>query len=176
MTRVATEARARSTAQWITERTGDPRGRYRPPRGRGLKRKLSRRARKSVASRYYQLLSGHSAIGPYLRDKIRKTDDDRCWWCGGGKKQTRHHLFTECRAWCPQISRLWRDIGKADGWKRPRAPSVKWLWKERSTEAVLVISGNTRVGCISTRREPQEEECDREGSGGGGRTGGAGPP
>ena len=53
MTRVATEARARSTAQWITERTEDPRGRYRPPRGRALKRKLFRRARKSVASRYY---------------------------------------------------------------------------------------------------------------------------
>ena len=56
--------------------------------------------------RYYQLLSGHAAIGPYLKDKIRRTDDDRCWWCAGGKQQTRHHLFTECRAWLPQIRRL----------------------------------------------------------------------
>ena len=23
-----------------------------------------------------------AAIGPYLKDKIRKTDDDRCWWYG----------------------------------------------------------------------------------------------
>ena len=107
---------------------------YRPPQGGGVGRRLPRRARKSVASRYYQLLSGHAAIGPYPRDKIRKTDDDRCW-CREGKKQTRHHLFTGCRAWRLQISRLWKDIGKAHGWKHPRAPSVKWLWKEKSTEA-----------------------------------------
>ena len=82
---------------------------------------------KHIASRYYQLLSGHSAIGPYIKDKIRKTDDDRCWWCGGGKKQTRHHLFTECGAWMPQIRKLWKDVGKARGWKYPRAPSGRWL-------------------------------------------------
>ena len=47
-------------------------------------------------------------------------------------------------------------------WKDPRAPSVK-LWKEKATEAVLVFLRNTRVGCISTRRKPPEEEYDGEG-------------
>ena len=53
---------------------------YRTPSGKGVKQKRLRRARKSVASRYYQLMSGHAAvaIGPYLRDKIRKTKADRC--------------------------------------------------------------------------------------------------
>ena len=44
---------------------------------RGLGGKLLRQAPKLVASLYYQLLSGHAAIGPYLKAKIRKTDDDR---------------------------------------------------------------------------------------------------
>ena len=77
-----------------------------PPPGKDVRRKQLRRARKSVSGRYFQLMSGHAAIGPYLKDKIKKADDDKCWWCGGGKQQARHHLFTECRAWRPQIRRL----------------------------------------------------------------------
>ena len=111
------------------------------PLGGGLGRRHLRRTPKSIAGRYYQLLSSHAAIGPYLKDKIRKTDDDHCWWCEGGKRQTRHHLFTECRAWIPQTRRLWRDIGKAHGWKHPKAPSGKWLWMETSTEAGLAFWG-----------------------------------
>ena len=59
--------------------------------------------------------------------------------------QTRHHLFTVCRAWHTQISRLWKEIRKACGWNHPRAPSVRWLWKEKATEAVLEFLGSTRV-------------------------------
>ena len=127
--------------------------------------KVDRRTRKSIAGRFYQLMSGDAAIGPYLKDKIHKTDDDRCWWCGGGKQQTCHHLFTECRAWPPQVRRLWKDIGKACRWKHPRAPSVKWLWKKKATEAVLVFLRDTRVGCISTGREPPEKKRGGEGGG-----------
>ena len=98
----------------------------------------------------------------------------------GGKQQTRHHLFTECRAWLPQIRKLWKEIGKAHGWEHPRAPSGKWLWKEKSTEAVLVFLKSTRVGCISTRRqlpEEGEENLGEEGGGGdAGEDGGPGPP
>ena len=64
---------------------------------------------------------------PLLKDKLGKTDNDRCWWCGGGKQQARHQIFTECRAWLPQIRKLWKDIGRAHGWEHPRGPSVKRL-------------------------------------------------
>ena len=157
-------------------------------------RRLLRSTPKSIAGRYYQLLSGHAAIGSCLKDKIRKTEDDRCWWCGGGERQTRHHLFTECRAWMPQIRRLWKDIGKAHGWKHPRAPSDKysiysrgtsqrcndlysgkWLWKEKFTEAVLAFLGSTKIGCISARRTPPEE-VDGADMGDEGEEGGPGPP
>ena len=80
MTRVATEARSRRTKQWILEHLGDPRRKYRPPLGKGVKRRLLRRTPKRITGRYYQLLSGHvhAAIRPYLKDKIHKVDDDRC--------------------------------------------------------------------------------------------------
>ena len=81
----------------------------------------------------------------------------------GGKKQTRHHRFTERRAWRPQITRLWRDIGKACEWNHPRAPLVKWLWKEKATEAVLRFLRDTKVGYVSTRGKPPKE-CDGDGA------------
>ena len=74
-----------------------------------------RRTRKSVAGRYYQLLSGDAAIGPYPQDKIHKIYGDRCWWCESGEWQPRHHLFTGIAIWAPQARRLWKDIEKACG-------------------------------------------------------------
>ena len=160
MSRVATQNRTRRINQRISDHTGDPKRKYRVPPGAGVRRQLLRRTPKHIASRYYQLLSGHAAIGSYLKDKIRKIDNDSCWWCGGVKRQTRHHLFTECKAWMPQTRKLWKDIGRAHGWRHPRAPSGKWLWKEKSTEAVLTFLKSTRVGCINTKRVPPEEHVE----------------
>ena len=75
----------------------------------------------------------------------------------------------------PQIRKLRKDIGKAHGWKHPRAPSSKWLWREKSTEAVLAFLGSTRVGCISGRRAAPEE-VDGTDLGDEGEDGGPGPP
>ena len=102
MARVATENRSRTMTEWISSHTGDPRRDYRPPRGRGLRCRLLRRTPKSIAGRYYQLLSGHAAIGPYLKDEIRKTDDDRCWWCGGGKNRPTITFLQSARPGCPR--------------------------------------------------------------------------
>ena len=82
MTRVATENQSRRMSQWIAEHIGDPRRKYRIPPGKGVRRKLLRWVPKHVAGRYFQLLPGHAVIGPYLKDKMRKSDDDRCWSCG----------------------------------------------------------------------------------------------
>ena len=68
-------------------------------------------------------------------------------------------------------------MSEACGWKYPRAPSAKWLWEEKATEAGLGFLGGTSVGCISARREPPEEECDRDGlNGGEGEEGVPDPP
>ena len=81
--RLATEPRSRATAQWISEHV-QPERRYRSPAGPGLRRKAMRRVRKSLASRYYQLLSRHAAIRSFLQERITgplHLESGRCRWC-----------------------------------------------------------------------------------------------
>ena len=87
--RQATEAKSRGTKEWIEERTKQRRS-YIPPRKPGFRKEL-RNERKAVASKYYQLLTGHALIAPFLKDKLKKTDSDQCWWCETGEKQIRLH-------------------------------------------------------------------------------------
>ena len=35
-----------------------------------------------MVSRFFQLLSGHAAIGPYVKEKTGTIQSDECWWCG----------------------------------------------------------------------------------------------
>ena len=68
--------------------------------------------RKPLASCYYQPLTGHTAIGSFLHELITgpfRVETSECRWCCSGKREPRHHRFTECEAWRPQIRRLWRD-------------------------------------------------------------------
>jgi hypothetical protein len=117
MTRVATEARSKATTDWITEHVR-PGRRYRPPPGKGVRRTQLRRVKKTLAGRYYQLLSGHAETGTH-RHRFGRTDTPACWWCASGEPQSRHHLFTRCPAWRPQTRRLWKEVGEALGWKEP---------------------------------------------------------
>ena len=92
-------------------------------------------------------------------------------------QQTGYHLFTECRAWLPQTRRMRRTIGKANRWMHPRAPAIKWLWKEKSTEAVLGVLRDTRIGCINTRRAlPRKRLGDEMSRSGGEGKKGPAPP
>ena len=129
LSRRATERRSEDTSRWIREHVR-PERRYVPLGGSGFRRRAMRRVRKSVAQRCYQLLSGHAATGSFLRDRMtgpQRLETDECWWCNCGRRQSRHHLFTECRAWRPQIRKLWRRIGKDCGWEHPKAPALRWL-------------------------------------------------
>ena len=64
-----------------------------------------RRAPKAIASRFFQLASGHAMIAPFLKEKFKWVDSDLCWWCTKGR-QTREHLFKECPAWKGEIRQL----------------------------------------------------------------------
>ena len=88
MARAAAEARSRATAEWISSHVQAGR-RYRPPLGRGLRREVLRRTRKSLTNRYYQLLSEYAAIGTYVRDKIKGADTGGYWWCSSGEPPLR---------------------------------------------------------------------------------------
>ena len=87
-----------------------------------------RRARKGVASRFFQLLSGHAMIAPFLKEKWGWTDSDRCWWCDGGR-QSREH-FKECGAWKDEIKELWEKVGNISG-KRDSEKGIDRPFKER---------------------------------------------
>jgi len=67
------------------------------------------KASKAVASRFYQLRTGHALIGPYLK-KIGKSASDTCWWCDRGVKQSREHLFNSCKKWKSQQAILWAEV------------------------------------------------------------------
>ena len=68
MTRSATEARSRASAEWIASHVRSTR-RYRPLPGRILRRQHLHSTRKELAGRYYQSLSGYGSFGSYLKDK-----------------------------------------------------------------------------------------------------------
>ena len=181
LSRKASERRSGATAQWIRDHVR-PERRYLPPGGPGFRKRALRRVRKSAAQRYCQLLSGHAAISS-LHDRMtgpQQLGSHERWWCACGRRQSRHHLFTECRAWAPQIRELWQRVGRDCGSEHPRAPALRWLWKDDAVGAVVDSLESTRVGS----RVSAEMARARVGEGRGegvawgseGEGGGPGPP
>jgi hypothetical protein len=52
---------------------------------------------KRLASRFYQLKTGHCLTGQHLH-RMKSRPTPQCWWCTSGT-QTRDHLFKECAEW-----------------------------------------------------------------------------
>jgi len=71
---------------------------------------------KRLASRFYQIKTGHCLTGEYLHwAKDRPTP--QCWWCRY-QNQTREHLFKVCPEWKAQQKILWAEVWKETGkWK-----------------------------------------------------------
>ena len=110
-------------------------------------------------------------IAPFLKDWWGWIDTDSCWWCEKGR-QSRDHLFKECKTWEREIRELWSTVGKISGKRgskeemdgpfksrrgfgfhvrqaraRPSNTTFKELLSNsRYTEAVLEFLGKTRVG------------------------------
>ena len=132
------------------------------------------RTERSLATRYFQLASGHAMTAPFLRDKFKWVDSDQCWWCSSGR-QSREHLFKECRTWKNEIRELWKEVGdisndggSIEGGSQSRRKRRKGfgffaqenrirpgnctvgrlLGDSRFTEAVLKFLRNTKVGLI----------------------------
>ena len=41
---------------------------------------------KELATRFFQLASGHAMIAPFLKEKFGWVESDSCWWCSGGRQ------------------------------------------------------------------------------------------
>ena len=156
----------------VGENGGKKRGAFKgPDRRRGPRiREPLRRARKRTASIFYQMLSGHAMIAPFLKEKWGWIDTDQCWWCRGGR-QSRDHLFKECTTWKREIRELWNEVGRISGERgkegsgdphksrkgfgfqvrqaraRPSNTTVRELLSdEKYSRAVLEFLDKTRVG------------------------------
>ena len=121
--RRATEQRSRGTAQWVaspraTRAKAPSPGRFRfTPQGPTQGPKVPGWALLPADFRPY-----HNWI--FLAredDRPHRSESSECRWCGSGKRESRHHLFTECQAWSPQVRRLWKRVERTAS----EAPAVR---------------------------------------------------
>ena len=71
---------------------------------------------KKMASRFYQLKSGHALTGVYLKCTGNRPDG-HCWWCDPeniGTRQTRDHLFKHCYKWKDQPAVMWARVKEGE--------------------------------------------------------------
>jgi len=113
------------------------------------------KARKDIASRYYQLKTGRALTGMYLK-WIGSREDDTCRWCHRpGSTQTREHLFKTCTAWRRQQKVLWKEVRLQTRRGRDRFRIADLFADERCTEAILTFLETTDVG-----RQAREEDWE----------------
>jgi hypothetical protein len=103
-------------------------------------------ARKSVASRYLQLKSGHAVTGVHLL-RIGKVQDARCWWCSSSR-QTVEHVLLECRKWRRERATMIRKLSTKNitiG-ETPDQRNVRILFGDNATVDLLEFIEKTEVG------------------------------
>ena len=134
--------------QWAGDRTSK---KYRMPKSQKTDGAVAG-STKRLASRFYQIKTGHCLTGQYLNwTKSRSTP--QCWWCRY-RTQTRDHLFKECPEWKPQQKILWAEVKKETGKWKDRWKVRDLLADGRCSRAVLDFLATTDVG----KRVPGEED------------------
>jgi len=141
-------AEARQWAGGETSKTG-----YRMPKSQRPNGTVAG-STKRLASRYYQLKTGHARTGQYLHwAKVCPTA--QCWWCQC-PSQTRDHLFKVCPQWKMQQKILWAEVQKETGRWKSQWKIRDLLADERCGQAVLDFLSTTDVGGLV----PPLEESD----------------
>ena len=114
---------------------------------------------KRLASRFYQLKTGHCRTGEYLY-WTKSCSTAQCWWrkC---PRQTRDHLLKRCPRCKSEQKTLWEEVWKEAGRGR-------WQWKahelfaeQRCSQAVLDFLSVTEVG-KTVPAEEREEDVESE--------------
>jgi len=127
--------------QWAGARTS--KAKYRLPKSQRPDGTVAG-STKRLASRFYQIKTGHCRTGQYLHwTKNRPTP--QCWWCRC-PAQTRDHLFKVCPEWKTQQKSLWAEVKKeTERWKS-RWTVRDLMADERCVQAVLDFLSSTDVG------------------------------
>ncbi|KAL1969928.1 hypothetical protein VTN77DRAFT_7438 [Rasamsonia byssochlamydoides] len=149
--RARTEAIRTHKRQWLIKllgcRTLDAQRAYRAQPG-WRQDPVAAAAPNKIASRYYQLKTGHAAIGTYLR-KILAQESEACRSCQAPKESVYHLLF-ECREWRKQREALYKALARAKVAVPTAAedhPEGRLLGDLRATKAILQFLADTTVGC-----------------------------
>jgi hypothetical protein len=102
---------------------------------------------RSLASCYYQLKTGHAAIGAHLYC-IKAKDSEACK-CRASS-ETIHHLLFKCRQWRGPRRELYRALMKA-GLQEPsmaeECPEGRLLDSSKATGPLLQFLAATAAGC-----------------------------
>jgi hypothetical protein len=145
---------------WLRRALEPPRGIYRPQKGWRLDPALAR-APKATAARFFQLKTGHAAIGPYLY-RIQARDSQACPGCGA-PRETLAHLLFECREWVRQRKAFMKALLRAGVPAPTRAeayPEARIFGDRRATAAVLGFLQQTTTGARD-RLEQAEAQARR---------------
>ncbi|KAL2005518.1 hypothetical protein VTN00DRAFT_2729 [Thermoascus crustaceus] len=134
-------------AQALARRSQGTQRAYRPQQG-WKQDPVAAAAPKKIASRYFQLKTGHATIGTYLK-RMQAQESEACRGCQAPKESIRHLLF-ECRQWRRQRGTLYQALDRA-GVARPTAaedhPEGRLLGDPKATKALLRFLADTTVGC-----------------------------
>ena len=119
------------------------------------------------ASRFYQLKTGHGAIGTFLC-RIGAIETAECWWCGSAE-QSVIHLYAKCRKWRVERRALRKNLKKA-GVKWQRRSEKRWLAQlladKHAVGPLLEFLNNTEVGNrggAAEREAEWQQRRDQEG-------------
>jgi hypothetical protein len=112
---------------------------------------------KSTAQIFYQLKVGHALIGPHLK-RIKKAEDDKCWWCTREVAQSREHLFKHCKQWRKPQNALWQAVKEASGRGKSNTSMKNLFGDRRCSEAVIQFLRSTEVGRRFRERGLEEDD------------------
>ena len=165
--RACTEARRRAVQDWARENAvqgSHRRGRaYKMPRGWALDRAAGK-APKRLASRYYQLKTGHAPIGSYLH-RIGTRDSPECRACGALQETTSHILF-ECRRRSGPRKVLYRELIDARvplPTAAEDAPEARLFSEPKATPALLHFLSSVDLFGDTARTAKEAELGDQWG-------------
>lgn len=121
------------------------------------------KAPKRLTTRSYQLKIGHAVIGSHLK-RINPIEDDRCWWCRDGERQTVGHLLKFCKRWRRQREELAKKI-KKNLWYHI---DLGHMFQDiTSTERILEFLKSTEVRNRMKEKEREERDEERDAENGG---------
>ena len=146
-------------ARELAQRPQQAQRTYRPSRGWQLD-PIAAAAPKNLASRLFQLKTGHATIGTYLH-RIQARDKATCQGCGT-PNETVHRLLFECRQWRCQRSKLYRALERV-GVARPIAaedhPEGRLLGEPKATRPLLEFLSVTDVALPTGHTQHTTEQA-----------------